>query len=89
MGNRDRNPNYLNADYFAMLRARDVAHVFLHGYYMPPIFGIWEKYAEALTENVIIRLHGPDREGMEERTQMDWSKIIEPRIRTWTLWPQC
>jgi len=27
----------------------------------------------------VIRLHGPDREGMEERTGKDWSKIIEPR----------
>jgi hypothetical protein len=26
-----------------------------------------------------IRLHGPDREGIEERAGMDWSKIIEPK----------
>lgn len=30
-------------------------------------------------DNVVIRLHGPDREGMEERTRKDWSRIIDPR----------
>ena len=74
-----RNPNYLNAAYFTFLRNHGLAHVFLQGYYMPPIFPIYREYADQLTGNVVIRLHGPDREGMEERTGKDWSKIIEPR----------
>jgi uncharacterized protein YecE (DUF72 family) len=74
-----RNPNYLNDRYFAFLRERGLAHVFLQGYYMPPIFGICEKFAGELADDVVIRLHGPDREGMEERTGRDWSKIAEPR----------
>ncbi len=74
-----RNPNYLNADYFAFLRENGLAHVWLQGYYMPPIFGLYEKFADQLTADVVIRLHGPDREGMEERTGKDWSKILEPR----------
>jgi uncharacterized protein YecE (DUF72 family) len=26
-----------------------------------------------------IRLHGPDRDGIEEETGGDWSKVVEPR----------
>ncbi len=74
-----RNPNYLNAGYFTFLREHGLAHVFLQGYYMPPIIDIYGKHADLLTENVVIRLHGPDRGGMEERTGKDWSKIVEPR----------
>ena len=74
-----RNPNWLNDQYFGFLRDHGLGHVFLQGYYMPPIFGLYERYADQLTDNVVIRLHGPDREGMEERTGQDWSKIIEPR----------
>ena len=74
-----RNPNHLNAEYFAFLHEHGLAHVWLQGYYMPPIFGIYEKFADQLTDNVVIRLHGPDREGMEERTGNDWSKIVAPK----------
>jgi uncharacterized protein YecE (DUF72 family) len=74
-----RNPNYLNADYFGFLREHGLGHVWLQGYYMPPIFDLYEKYADQLTDDVVIRLHGPDREGMEQRTHEDWSKIVEPR----------
>ena len=74
-----RNPNYLNAAYFAFLREHGLAHVWLQGYYMPPVFPLYREYADQLTDNVVIRLHGPDREGMEDRTGKDWSKIIEPR----------
>jgi uncharacterized protein YecE (DUF72 family) len=74
-----RNPNYLNDRYFAFLREHSLAHVWLQGYYMPPIFGLYEKFADRLTDNVVIRLHGPDREGMEERSGQDWSKLIERR----------
>jgi uncharacterized protein YecE (DUF72 family) len=74
-----RNPNYLNDTHFAFLREHGLAHVFLQGYYMPPIFALYDKYADQLMDNVVIRLHGPDREGMEEKTGKDWSKIIEAR----------
>jgi len=74
-----RNPNYLNAEYFAFLQEHGLGHVFLQGYYMPPIFGLYEQHADRLTSDVVIRLHGPDREGMEERTGGDWSKRIAPK----------
>jgi uncharacterized protein YecE (DUF72 family) len=75
-----RNPNYLNASHFDFLQGRRLAHVFLQGYYMPPIFGVYDRFADKLADNVVIRLRGPDREGMEERTGNDWSrKLVEPR----------
>ncbi|NQU39484.1 MAG: DUF72 domain-containing protein [Lentisphaerae bacterium] len=74
-----RNPNFLSPDYFQILCEHRMAHVFLQGYYLPSIFGIYEKYADQLADAVIIRLLGPDRQGIEERTGKDWSKIIEPR----------
>jgi hypothetical protein len=46
---------------------------------MPPIFGIYDRHADQLSNNVGLRLHGPDREGMDERSGRDWSRILEPR----------
>jgi uncharacterized protein YecE (DUF72 family) len=74
-----RNPNYLNAAYFQFLRDRNLGHVWLQGYYMPSIFNLYRQLAGLLNETVVIRLHGPDREGIEERAGKDWSKIIESR----------
>ena len=74
-----RNPNYYSPAFFDFLQSHRVGFVYIEGYYMPPIFGIYDEYADQLTENVVIRLHGTDREGMEKRTGKDWSRIIEPR----------
>jgi uncharacterized protein YecE (DUF72 family) len=74
-----RNPNYLNAAYFSFLREHGLSHVWLQGYYMPPIFDLYRKCADLLTDPVVIRLHGPDREEIEEKSGSDWSKLLEPR----------
>jgi uncharacterized protein YecE (DUF72 family) len=74
-----RNPNYLNDDYFQFLRDHNLGHVWQQGYFMPPIFELYRQYADLLTDTVVIRLHGPDREGMEDRAGKDWSKLIESR----------
>lgn len=74
-----RNPNYLNDDYFRFLRDHNLGHVWQQGYYMPSIFDLYAKHADQLTDTVVIRLHGPDREGMEERTKKKWSQITEPK----------
>jgi uncharacterized protein YecE (DUF72 family) len=74
-----RNPNYLNAGYFQFLHEHNLGHVWLQGYYMPPIFELYRQFADLLTDTVVIRLHGPDREGMEDRAGKDWSKLIESR----------
>lgn len=74
-----RNPNYLREPYFDFLAEHQMGHVFLQGYYMPPITGIYWEFRDKLAEPVVIRLHGPDRKEMEERTGEVWDKIVEPR----------
>ncbi len=74
-----RNPNYLNERYFKFLNYLNLVHVFLHGYYMPPIFEVCEKPKEQLGANVVIRLHGPDRKGIEGLTGKKWGEIVEPK----------
>ena len=74
-----RKPNYLNGKYFSFLSTRNLHHVFLQGYYMPPIYDIYRKYRDQIQDQVVIRLHGPDRKGMEEQTRGDRSNIISPK----------
>ena len=74
-----RNPNWLRGEYFDYLAEHGLGHVFLQGYYMPSIFGVYWQFREKLADPVAIRLHGPDRKAMEERTGKIWDKIVEPR----------
>ncbi len=74
-----RNPNWLNDEYFRWLRERGLAHVWEQGYYMPPVAEVYAKHAEQLTGDTVVRLHGPDREGIEKLVGKDWSRIVEPR----------
>lgn len=74
-----RNPNYLKNEYFDFLTEHHLGPVFLQGYYMPSIFEVYEKFKNRLSDPVVIRLHGPDRLGMEERTNNVWDTIVDPR----------
>lgn len=74
-----RNPNYLSDEYFGFLRERGLAHVFLEGYYMPPIGEVSGKHGTATASYSIVRLHGPDRQAMEKATKKAWNRIVEPR----------
>ncbi|QQS37803.1 MAG: DUF72 domain-containing protein [Ignavibacteriales bacterium] len=74
-----RNPNYLNKNFFEFLNRNNISMVFLHGYYMPPVWETFQAFQTHLKNTVIFRLHGPDRSGIEEKTGGDWSKIVEPR----------
>ena len=74
-----RNPNFLKDAYFDFLAKRHLGHVFLQGYYMPPIFDLYEKFKNRLNDPVVLRLHGSDRQGIEERTDNVWDKIVDPR----------
>jgi uncharacterized protein YecE (DUF72 family) len=74
-----RNPYYLNSGYFRFLNDLNISHVFLHGYFMPPIVGIYNKYKEYIKGQTIIRLHGPDRSGIEKISGENWNKIYIPR----------
>ncbi|MCO6473787.1 MAG: DUF72 domain-containing protein [Melioribacteraceae bacterium] len=74
-----RNPNYLNDDYFDFLNENNIYHVFLQGYYMPNILEIYERHKKKIKGKTIIRLHGPDRKGIEELTDGNWNEIVEPK----------
>ena len=62
-----------------MLNSTELHHVFLQGYYMPSIFSIYSKYTGHIKEKVIIRLHVPDRKGIEKKTQKKWNEIVAPK----------
>lgn len=93
LGVETRNPNYLTAPFFALLAAHGVAPVFLQGYYMPPVWEVAARPgatpaahpvlapdpARSRPPAHVIRLHGPDRGGMEERSGGRWDRIVEAR----------
>jgi uncharacterized protein YecE (DUF72 family) len=74
-----RNPKWLDERYFALLADKGLTHVFLQGYYMPPIFEVYRAHRQALRGAVVVRLHGPDREGMEKATGERWDRIVAPK----------
>lgn len=74
-----RNPNYLNESYFRFLNENNLHHVFAEGYYMPKIFNVYEKYRDFIKNKTVIRLLGPNRKGIEQKTEGKWNKIIEPK----------
>jgi uncharacterized protein YecE (DUF72 family) len=74
-----RNPNYLTDTYFQFLRDNKLGHVFLQGYYMPPIYDIYAKFKDYIKNYAVIRLHGADRKGIEQRTGGEWNRIVEPK----------
>lgn len=70
-----RNPNYLNERYFKFLSELKIAPVFLEGYYMPPVTEIFSKFKKLLKDLAVIRLHGPDRKGIEKIANDNWNQI--------------
>lgn len=71
-----RNPNYLNESFFEFVKSHKVIPVLLQGYYMPPVSQTYEKLREFIGDTIVIRLHGPDRKGIEKITGGDWNKIV-------------
>jgi len=74
-----RNPNYLNKDYFSFLKLTHLNHVFLQGYYMPPIFDVYKKYHDFIGRFAVIRLLGRDRKEIEDKSQGNWNQLMEPK----------
>ncbi len=70
-----RNPNYLNENYFKFLSDLNLAPVFLEGYYMPPVAETYSKFKEHIKNLCVIRLHGPDRKGIEKVSNENWNQI--------------
>ncbi len=46
---------------------------------MPSIFDMYRKHREQIQGTSVIRLHGPDRKGIEEQTGKDWSRVVAPK----------
>lgn len=74
-----RNPNYLNKEYFSFLTSSNLSHVFCQGYYMPPVFNLYEKYRDFIEKFAVIRLMGRDRKAIEEKSQGNWNQLWEPK----------
>ena len=74
-----RNAGWLDRPFFELLRSHRTGAVLLQGYWMPPVAEVYERVGELLEGPVVVRLHGPDRGGMEEKTGGDWSRIVQPR----------
>ena len=74
-----RNPRWLDERYFGFLADHGLSHVFLQGYYMPPMEETYKRHARMLRGAVVVRLHGPDREGMEKATGESWDRIVAPK----------
>jgi uncharacterized protein YecE (DUF72 family) len=74
-----RNPRWLDTYWFKLLQEQRAAPVLLQGYWMDDIASTIDRHEAMLGDTVCIRLHGEDREGMEERTGSDWSRIIRSK----------
>jgi uncharacterized protein YecE (DUF72 family) len=74
-----RNAAWLDRPFFEMLRSRRAGAVLIQGYWMPPIAEVHARAADLLDGPVVVRLHGPDRGGMEEKAGGAWDRIVEPR----------
>jgi len=74
-----RNPYWINRRYFEFLAANGLTHVFLQGYYMPSIFEAWKRHGSLVRDSVVVRLHGPDRDGIEKETAERWDRIVAPK----------
>ncbi|MBN1835570.1 MAG: DUF72 domain-containing protein [Spirochaetales bacterium] len=80
-----RNPNYLKGEYFRFLERHALAPCFLQGYYLPDVaapVALWEaERAGSSTPGslAVLRLHGPDREGMDRASGKRWDRILVPR----------
>ncbi len=74
-----RNPGWIDEGWFEFLAERRLANVFLQGYYMPPVSGLYRRFAGLLRQAAVVRLHGPDREGIEKATGERWDRIVAPK----------
>jgi uncharacterized protein YecE (DUF72 family) len=74
-----RNANWLDRPFFELLRTRRAGAVLIQGYWMPPVMEAYGRAEDLLEGPVVVRLHGPDRSGMEEKAGGTWDRIVEPR----------
>lgn len=73
-----RNREWLNEAYFAFIAHHGLVPVLLEGHWMPPAVEVYRRWRGLLrqAESIVLRLHGPDREGMEEETGKRWNALV-------------
>jgi uncharacterized protein YecE (DUF72 family) len=76
-----RNPNFLNEGYFGFLEACGYAPCLLQGYYMPDLPQVLRVHEEQLLRRplLVLRLHGPDRQGMDALSEGRWDRVLAPK----------
>jgi len=74
-----RNPKWMDDAWFNLLHEHRAAPVLLQGYWMDDVSSVLDKYGNKMGNTICVRLHGEDREGMEEKTGEEWSKIVRPK----------
>ena len=74
-----RNPNYLNESFFEFLRFHQLYFVFMHGYYMPSIFDVFQSFSDYIQGLTVIRLMGSDRQKIETAAGKQWDKVVVAR----------
>jgi uncharacterized protein YecE (DUF72 family) len=76
-----RNGQYMNEAYFAFLKDAKLIPVLIHGYWMPRAWEVHAAHREAISQHgtVVIRLLGPDRQGIEELTGKHWDRLAAPK----------
>ena len=63
-----RNSNYLNEQYFDFLNEVNCLHVFVQGYYMPPVYEVFKKHEKQIPKLTIIKLLGSTQTYIEQQT---------------------
>ena len=79
-----RNKQWLNAEFFDLLRAHKVAYALIDQAWMPPVSEIFEKFDPVTADFAYIRRLG-DRKGIEQKTKV-WDKVIVDRSRELMSW---
>jgi len=76
-----RNGQYLNTSYFEFLNRNGLSPVLLQGYWMPPITEVYAQHRALILQQpfVVIRLLGPDRQGIEKLTGKRWDQVVAPK----------
>ena len=74
-----RNPQFFTQQYFSFLDRRNLSHVFIQGYYMPEISGVYREYGQMISHPVVVRLHGYERDEIEKKTKKIYNAIVEPK----------
>jgi uncharacterized protein YecE (DUF72 family) len=76
-----RNGQYLNTSYFEYLNRNGLSPVLLQGYWMPPITEVYAQHRALILQQdfVVIRLLGPDRQGIEKLTGKRWDQVVAPK----------